>query len=540
MIISVRQSPIYAQYKWDWARASIQLSAGDGFEVRSVACDRNRYVYITGIFYDTSEFAPFVIIPPSKKRPGGFITKYDLSGNVVWSKSLYYYPNTITIDNSGNIYTSSEDTLQRHCFLTKYDSAGNMAWQRANNSNTCFIALDNSGNPFLFGTYQDTSYFGSVTLISTRVGGYAKRSVFIAQYDSYGNLKWAKSSKNIGTGDANAINIATDNFGNVIVASYVEVNGGLIFDTDTVLSSYDIYAAKLDSIGNIQWLKSPGHSGGFPAIGYKTLGLAVDDSGNIYMSGGYSIPSIYFDTIKLTNTSTTGTVVLDGFIVKLDPSGNVLWAKNMGGNDDNYTYDITVDAFGNIWTSGYFSDDAVFDTLHFHSTTIGEASFLARYTSDGILDYATYLESGGTLHNYLTTDNEGDIFLSAYYETPGPHIERFVVGSDTLPDYHQNAFVAKLTPYSPDSGTIVKSLTRLDNFKIYPNPANNTIQLKWTSESKINGYSYTIMDNIGRALLRGTLKNPIAQVNISELQPGTYFIEIMAADDKIVKKFVKK
>src|SRR4051812_18939383 len=70
---------------------------------------------------------------------------------------------------------------------------------------------------------------------------------------------------------------------------------------------------------NWDWARNGAGSGSDAA---KTL--CVDLSGNVYIAGGYS-SAITFGSVTLTNGANT-------FVTKYNNTGNVLWAKSLGGN----------------------------------------------------------------------------------------------------------------------------------------------------------------------------------------------------------------
>jgi len=73
-----------------------------------------------------------------------------------------------------------------------------------------------------------------------------------------------------------------------------------------------------------------------------------------------------------------------------------------------------------------------------------------------------------------------------------------------------------------------------DDFKIYPNPADNI--LSFSSNKYIE--SIEIYDYLGQMVLKR--ENPKATVNISSLLKGTYFIHISINDkNQIIKKLIK-
>src|SRR5674476_1418906 len=90
--------------------------------------------------------------------------------------------------------------------------------------------------------------------------------------------------------------------------------------------------------------------------------IAVDASGNVYTTG-YFLGTVDFDpgagTYNLTSAGG-----YDIFIIKLDASGNFVWAKNMGassGASSDQGFSIAVDASGNVYTTGLFTGTADFD-----------------------------------------------------------------------------------------------------------------------------------------------------------------------------------
>ncbi|HWY12096.1 MAG TPA: SBBP repeat-containing protein [Bacteroidia bacterium] len=88
--------------------------------------------------------------------------------------------------------------------------------------------------------------------------------------------------------------------------------------------------------------------------------IAVDGVGNVYTTGYFSATTD-FDPGSGTFTLTPGGGS-DVFISKLDPVGNFVWAKQIGGPSPlDHGYGITLDALGNIYTTGCFGGTADFD-----------------------------------------------------------------------------------------------------------------------------------------------------------------------------------
>ena len=71
-----------------------------------------------------------------------------------------------------------------------------------------------------------------------------------------------------------------------------------------------------------------------------------------------------------------------------------------------------------------------------------------------------------------------------------------------------------------------------NTFSVYPNPARNTINLRWHAQSAGNA-KVVITDLQGRVLISQTLTNAVQNVNISQLVNGVYIARLIAGDKAI-------
>ena len=266
------------------------------------------------------------------------------------------------------------------------------------NSNS--IAVDTNGNSYVTGYFNGSATFGIITLTSN--GSY---DIFVAKLDSNGNWLWAKQAGGINYDCGNSI--AVDASGNIYVTG--RFRNTAIFDTTTVTgsNSNDIFVAKLDSNGNWLWAKQAGVADN--DCGY---GIAVDASGNIYVSGWFQGVA----TFGYTNiTSTVNSA--DIFVAKMDSNGNWLWVNKAGGTTTDNGNSIAVDSSGNIYVTGWFQGVATFGTTNIKITSNGDFDiFIAKLDSNGNWLWAK--QAGGTKVDYgnsIAVDTNGNSYVTGIF-----------------------------------------------------------------------------------------------------------------------------
>ncbi|MBK7854849.1 MAG: SBBP repeat-containing protein [Bacteroidetes bacterium] len=153
-------------------------------------------------------------------------------------------------------------------------------------------------------------------------------------------------------------------------------------------------------------------------------GIATDAYGNVYVTGLFANDSIIFDSITLHNNG-----YYDLFLAKFDSQGNAIWARGVGGQRIDRANSVCTDVNGNVLVTGYFiSDSLVFDsTILHHADTIGGDIFIAKYDSSGNSLWAkSYAVIGHELGTAITTDLAGNIYMTGMFGSD------IVFGTDTL------------------------------------------------------------------------------------------------------------
>jgi uncharacterized delta-60 repeat protein len=354
--------------------------------------------------------------------PEAWIARYNGTGN------LDDVADAIVVDNSGNVYVAggSEGPGTGSDYVTiKYDAAGQQQWvARYDGTAHDFdeadaIALDKTGNVYVTGfSFGSGGYFRCVTI----------------KYNSGGQRQWVAHYNGIGNGDDFAVAIAVDASDNVYVA-------GQSFDSPF---ASDYMTIKYNSAGREQWVARYNHFGG--ELNAATA-IAVDAAGNVYVTGesDYDYATIKYgsagqeqwvarfngpglagnsaDGATAIAIDDPGNIYVTGFSVssggdydyaaiKYNSAGQEQWVSRYNGPGDGWDLanDIAVDRSGNVYVTGQSIGttypDYDYATIKYDST--GQEQWIARYKGPGDgEDDAVGVVLDGAGNIYVTGASEG-------------------------------------------------------------------------------------------------------------------------------------
>ena len=140
-----------------------------------------------------------------------------------------------------------------------------------------------------------------------------------------------------------------------------------------------------------------------------------DSNGNIYVVGSFTGTAnfgVNFSAGSATN----------GFLVKMDPSGNYIWSKHLSGLTTARINDIKIDPLGNIYMTGEFNNSVDFDmgpgdaTL----TTSILTSFILKLDQNGDYLWAKKLDPIAPIlsnnGNSIDFDASGNIYIAGEFQ----------------------------------------------------------------------------------------------------------------------------
>ncbi|MEY3049310.1 MAG: hypothetical protein RL365_1348 [Bacteroidota bacterium] len=435
----------------------VQQIGGVGIDNGSaIVVDSMGNSYTVGTFNQTVDFDPsnnnFTLV--SAGNDDIFISKLDPSGNFIWAKQIGGVDSdqarAAAIDTLGNIYiassfigtinfTTSSGNVSlvsygvSDIFLAKLDSLGNILWGRQiGGTSTDLVekmAIDGQGDIVLTGSFYGTTDFdpGNGVYNLTCSGTAVNSDVYVCKLNTNGDFIWAKQIGGIGYDFGN--DITFDNSDNLYITG--QFNGTCDFDPGfntfnlTSIGGSDVFILKLNGSGDFLWVKQLGSS-----MNDSGKSINVDNSGEIYISGFFlDAVTVNLSSGNITLTPFGGT---DVFIAKINSFGDMLWAKQIGGNNSETSIASAVDNDGNLYCAGIFKDLVDFNpgSPTFYLQSEGDYDiFLTKFSPSGEFNWAERM--GGVNEDYvrdLAIDLNGNILSTGYFQD----VVDFDPGSNTL------------------------------------------------------------------------------------------------------------
>ncbi|MCK6470360.1 MAG: PKD domain-containing protein [Planctomycetes bacterium] len=367
----------------------------------AVAVDVDGNAYVTGEFFGTGDFNPgagvteLSVIPYNSNNVSHsnvFASKFTTDGEFVWAKGWgsdgYCFGRGIAVDADGSVVTTGdfrgtvdfdpgtgvfeiENTGHRDAengdpdvFISKLDSNGDFVWAK---SVTHFlfatdVAVDSANNILVCGqvyNYATVDFDPGAGVESFDASN--GNSGYIFKLNTNGDFVWARTfehTQNRGGTDIIPRGISVDYEDNVIAAGEFQLDvdfdpGPGQFVENSTESSLDIFALKLDSEGNFQWVRHTGTTK--PCAGND---VAVDNLGNIFLTGSFQ------DTIDFgfgaADAASTSAGEMDIYVMKLTGAGDYDWHLTVGGPMADWARGICVDPQGTPSITGTFRGIAAF------------------------------------------------------------------------------------------------------------------------------------------------------------------------------------
>ncbi len=523
---------------FEWAKS---MGGVDLDWVSAMTIDQDNNVYLVGYYRGTADFDPNTgsTLLTAVGDWDVFVQKLDMEGNLLWVKSMGGPFNdvgyAVSVDNDGNVYTygsfsttadfdpgpgvtsiTSEGDFD--IFIQKLNSEGDFVWvKRMGGPEYDYgyaITIDTASNLYVTGGFKDTVDFDPGPGV-TELMAIGRSDIFVQKLDTAGNLIWVKSMGGLKNDLGHAITL--DDLSNVYVAGEF---------SDTVDFDPNLGTSELAVVGDgdifVLKLDTNGDLIWATGVGGKTndeaQAITTDGLNSLYITGTFE-DTVDFDPNQgITQLIAAGKS--DVFIQKLDLDGNLEWAKGIGGPFKDLGTSITLDSIGNLYTTGSFTGFADFDpspVVDLQLTATGnEDVFIQKMDTGGNLIWAKGIGGGGLDRGDVTA-----IDKMGYLYTVGTFIQTV--------DFDPDPGIANLTAeglsdifiqkFKLEETVTIENALQL-SVNIFPNPSRGIL----TVELPISMLSahVKLIDGMGRIAHQQSLSSTQSKIAIYHLPCGLY------------------
>jgi hypothetical protein len=453
---------------------------------------------------------------------GQYLTKYSSDGNIIWNHGFKAQLIRAEPDQQGNL-------LLIGCFIDSLNLGGIVLNDTVSYGTLFYAKFDPSGN-CLWGfklphrvyvhdilPLKDGGFYlsGNTFLISAKLGDdiISPGNDFIARFNSLGDCIETAVIGNV----KSQLFLKADLQGNFIVAGNLW-QSGLIGNANFSISvsnnsNDNTLVAKFDSSFKVIWAKvGKSHNS-------KTNGLAIDENGNVYVSGTMG-SYISFDSQLFSAGGE------NMFLTKLNPDGQVLWLTGSMGADGSNTLisgnGLAIDQNGNPYvTGGIWTQDAVIGSYNISQDF---SPYLVKFDTLGNVIWGMGPELTDSISGEgysINIGSKGEIFLAGNY------------GGD-----FGNTLLTKITEQTVTT-TVLKVRER--NLLVFPNPSGGIFTIVYQSPI-FDKLSLTIKNVLGQSVFNKTYESFNGSLNetidLSKQGKGIYFINITVGESEETRKII--
>jgi hypothetical protein len=475
-------------------------------------------------------------------------------------------------DNNAMPYRNPDPFLaepaKRNSFLLKYNTAnGNLVWRRdlqgdvSIQNNNCDIGtplIDSQSTihlicGFKFGTHLN----GLITVPSSFDSSTPNFQYYLVKYDTSGNIVGNPSllpitgSTTFQGGYLNFMYDETNSRYYLAGSKNYPGNSGLNFSYNGTAIIQNAFVLAFNSTNFAESWRKEINNGTAGSPSDYIFGLKKDPTtSDLYISGrffkGGNNPTLAsFGTYSFT-TPLIGQI---SFAMKLSNSGNVIWCNNLTALSDGSSDAFIVNARMPLAINGnelLFAKGSIQEVWGNYAMTRPANDrtdpLLVRFNKDTGVVNGTYEVQGsyGQEDHFtaVAVDNDNNIMLGGFINS-----QLFTATNDNVATISNAAgssksdfFFAKLATSATCSSLSVEETAVEAGLQFYPNPVQDFLTIK--SKNKLE--SYEVYSSAGQTVLRGSWGNTNAQINMSALTAGVYYVKVKTEKAVVTEKVIKK
>ncbi len=276
----------------------------------------------------------------------------------------------------------------------------------------------------------------SLTIAGETAVGVGGDDIFVARLNRAGELQWLQVFGSTGTD--NIFDAVADDNGDVILAGMFSGTvdfGGHVL---TAVGGGDTVVMKMSPSGEVLWARQgSGAAVTTRAADDSANEVTVDSEGNILMLVGSGSAYSYDGSAAIEHTGSQ-----DAIVLKLDPDGALLWARGLSGALNNRAKALGVDGLDNVYFGGDTAGSAVLVEL------------IDGVGSRQIPGSAPIVSNGGADAFVVRFTPDGDLVWARSWGGVGDDIAKGLVGDSTGHVYAVGSFEGTVVD---DGGTFVSA-----------------------------------------------------------------------------------
>lgn len=534
----------------------------NGLSSLLIEADSNDNILVAGVYRGCTqcyiEWEGDTIIAQGNNTDDVFMAKISGDGILLWSLLIGEEGDEVVsgfrVDNNNDIilyieneeeFTYSSIDLESGHNLLKFDGNGQLLWNsnikgaRHNSHSSQFLSLSEQlsiscNNDIVIGgsirkypnfdIIIDTLIWGTDTIfeylqvfdtleIGNQIVPIDTNNIFIAKLESNGNLQWVKTFEHNGWLGLSSLDATKSQEINVL---------GFFQNEDWIVGGNLLSVDTIDYLykRNIYILKLDESGELIWANKYfddvLPRNITTDNLGNI-ISTGYFQPITYFEQDTISVNGSADDIIL--FVV--DSTGNYMWGTNAGDQSTNQNCYVLTNSDNDIYLSG---------SLASHLGAV-----MNKYSSSGDLMWELNpTESGNRNGGDIAFDNSGNLVQT------GIHTGNFIIGNDTLGNafgaWHQYIlkFGNQTEPDSIEDCGEITSMTTVEHefssLKVFPNPTTDKlfINIELVQTGNVDIFLFSLEGKLLAQKRRYNVDKEMENFNVENFPSGTYLLKIVS------------
>ena len=411
-LLTLASAPLLATAQsWNWATPIFSTPQS---RVEAVAALADGGALVCGEFTDTLRTTSDTVV--SHGDQDGFIARMDDTGEPLWLIAIggdqYDELNDVVVDDNGSAYaactfldtvdwngTTIPGTATREATLVKFDLDGNVVWSRraVGYSYAYTVAVGSNGIAYLGGILNTTAVFSGEELEN----GSGIFNAFIVRYQAEDGDLVDAYMMNGSSGDFGAYGMDVDDAGNAYITGYSRPQQDPYVGTFMAKCAYD---------GGIGWTHTVANGSG-DLYGYD---VSVANDGHVYYTG-----NIFQNVIWLGSPFGQYGRYDNAYLARFSTDGTLDWVQHCGGPGPDVGNGVVTDGLSSAYWTGQYYGPVSFDTISVVSGgfTNSEGIFVARTEPAGGVAFVSTAgnSSGDEWATCIDKRVDGPVIIGGYY-----------------------------------------------------------------------------------------------------------------------------